>query len=430
MKRLGGVFLLLACAAPALAQGKEDTGFFFKDGDRVVMMGDSITEQHLYSNFVEMWTVTRFPTWNITFRNVGIGGDRSGGGNGRFTRDVLIHDATALTVDFGMNDGGYTKFNDPGFQTYMKGLQGIADQAKKAKIRVAWITPQPLEPRKDRKEADEEYNRTLEKYSSGVADIAKTNDGLFVDQFHPYQAVYTKASTTDKNYTNVMGGDPVHPAPSGQVIMAAAILQGMKFPTLVSSAAIDAKKMTGAGKRCKIDKVKVDGDSVSFERLDEALPFFPTEAAPILKWSPVLSEMNVYTLEVSGLKEGKYTIKVDGVAVLDTTADELAKGVNLAGAVLAKGPISDQVKAVRKAIEDKNRHHSSRIFGVARSSVNLPEWLEIKLTPAEIEAKRKKTLEDRLKNEMPKLDEAVKKSLEIKPHKVEIVPASPAKNDK
>ena len=43
-------------------------------------MGDSITEQHLYSNYVEMWTVSRFPQWKLTFRNAGIGGDRSVGG--------------------------------------------------------------------------------------------------------------------------------------------------------------------------------------------------------------------------------------------------------------------------------------------------------------------------------------------------------------
>jgi hypothetical protein len=58
--------------------------FFFRDGDRVVIIGDSITEQRLYSEYVEMWTVSRFPKWNITFRNVGIGGDRSIGGNNRF----------------------------------------------------------------------------------------------------------------------------------------------------------------------------------------------------------------------------------------------------------------------------------------------------------------------------------------------------------
>src|SRR6186997_2363008 len=90
--------------------------FFFKDGDAVLMIGDSITEQHLYSNYVEMFTVTRFPAWKLTFRNVGIGGDRSPGGNNRFKRDVLIHKPTAMTVDFGMNDGGYGGFREDLFK--------------------------------------------------------------------------------------------------------------------------------------------------------------------------------------------------------------------------------------------------------------------------------------------------------------------------
>src|SRR5436190_23869906 len=93
-----GLALVALLALAPVARADE---FFFKDGDRVVMIGDSITEQHLYSNFVELWTVTRFPAWNITFRNVGIGGDTSTGGNSRFKRDVLTHKPTVMTVDFG-----------------------------------------------------------------------------------------------------------------------------------------------------------------------------------------------------------------------------------------------------------------------------------------------------------------------------------------
>src|SRR5205085_11999393 len=93
--------------------------------------------------YVEMWTVTRFPEWKLTFRNTGIGGDTSPGGNGRFQRDVVRYHPTAMTVDFGMNDGRYQPFNEERFNTYVKGLQGMADQAKAAKIRVAWVTPQP-----------------------------------------------------------------------------------------------------------------------------------------------------------------------------------------------------------------------------------------------------------------------------------------------
>src|ERR1700739_2087341 len=135
---------LLAAVALWAAPARADD-FFFKDGDTVVIIGDSITEQHLYSNYVEMWTVSRFPQWNLTFRNSGIGGDRSTGGNKRFARDVLVHKPTAMTVDFGMNDGGYRPFDEAGFKVYMDGLQGMAKQAREAKIRVAWVTPSPVE---------------------------------------------------------------------------------------------------------------------------------------------------------------------------------------------------------------------------------------------------------------------------------------------
>jgi lysophospholipase L1-like esterase len=130
MRILSFLFVMSAITCSAtIAQADE---FFFKDGDVVVMIGDSITEQHLYSNFVEMWTVTRFPKWKLTFRNVGIGGDRSVGGNARFARDVQIHKPTAMTVDFGMNDGNYQPFQEPTYNTYMNGLQGMADQARRS----------------------------------------------------------------------------------------------------------------------------------------------------------------------------------------------------------------------------------------------------------------------------------------------------------
>ncbi len=226
-----------------MAQPREkDDGkyFFFKDGDVVVVMGDSITEQHLYSNYLEAWSVCRFPKRNLTFRNVGIGGDRSTGGNSRFKRDVLPHKATVLTVDFGMNDGSYRAFDEKIFQTYMKGLQGIADQAKAANIRVAWITPQPLELREEGP-AFKGYNKTLEKFSEGVKQIAQKNDGVFVDQFHPYLAVLAKARATDPKKTNITGGDPVHPGPPGQALMASSILKGLDFQRLVSRLVLDAK---------------------------------------------------------------------------------------------------------------------------------------------------------------------------------------------
>src|SRR6476660_1548462 len=49
--------------------------FLIHDGDRVVFLGDSITEQRLYTTYIEGYALSRHPEWKLTFRNVGWGGD-------------------------------------------------------------------------------------------------------------------------------------------------------------------------------------------------------------------------------------------------------------------------------------------------------------------------------------------------------------------
>jgi lysophospholipase L1-like esterase len=415
--------LLLVALVAAVSSNASAADFFFKDGDRVVIMGDSITEQLLYSNYVEMWTVSRFPKWNITFRNVGIGGDRSIGGNGRFKRDVIPYNATAMTVDFGMNDGGYRPFDEPGFKTYMTGLQGIADQAKAAGVRVAWATPSPVE-KAEEGPALLGYNETLEKYSAGVQQIANANNGLFVDQFHPFIATLDAARAVNPK-NRIGGGDPVHPGPPGQAIMAWGILKGLNFPTTVSSVEIDGagNKLVSAS-NCSVSEVSGADGQLSFQRLDQALPFFPPEAQKILQWAPILNELNQYGLKVTGLKAGSYEIRLGGKKVAEHTAAELATGVNLAEGALAEGPVAEQVKKAWAAVQAKNKYFHDRIYrGIVLTQVQIPDFLDIKMTPAEIEAKKKSAIEERMAK-LPEYEEAIRTALVIEPHRVEIVPVA------
>ena len=410
--------LIAALIASAVFTARAED-FFFKDGDIAVIIGDSITEQHLYSNYVEMWTVSRFPKWNITFRNTGIGGDRSTGGNSRFKRDVVALKATAMTADFGMNDGGYRAFDEGGFKTYMKGLQGMADQAKAANIRVAWLTPSPVE-KAEEGPALQGYNETLEKYSAGVAETAKRTESLFVDQFHPFIALQDKARAENPK-NRIGGGDAVHPGPAGQAVMAWAILKGLHFPTLVSAVEIDAagNKVVKAEK-CEVANLAAKDGGTGFQRLDAALPFFPKEARSILKWAPIEQELNEYTLKVMGLKEGQYEIQVDGQKIGERTAAELAAGVNLVSEALASGPIADHVKAVWNAVVAKNRAFHDQIFRGITLGPGVPDWLEI--PPAEVEVRKQAAVEKRLAK-VSELDAAIRKSLEVKPHQFDIVPA-------
>ena len=66
---------LLLTALPCTA-----ADFFLKNGDKVVMIGDSITEQHLYSTYVEAWALTRFPAWDVKLKKNSYFHDRIFGG--------------------------------------------------------------------------------------------------------------------------------------------------------------------------------------------------------------------------------------------------------------------------------------------------------------------------------------------------------------
>jgi lysophospholipase L1-like esterase len=409
---------LLICLA-SLARLTNAADFFFKDGDVIVVMGDSITEQHLYSNYLEMWTLSRFPAWKLEFHNVGIGGDRAPGGNSRFKRDVLAFKTTAMTVDFGMNDGGYAAFTPQGFKNYRNGLKGIANQAQAAGIRVAWLTPSPVE-KAETGPALQGYNETLEKYSQGVKELAAAHNATFADQFHPFVAAIDKARA-DKP-TNRISGDAVHPGPPGQALMAWAILKGLNFPRLVSTAEVDA--VTGKIAKvdhCTIDAVAVLESGVKFQRQDQALPFFPPDAKSILQWAPVLEELNEYGLKVTGLKAGEYDVLMDGAKVARHRAAELAAGVNLAEAVLNAGPVARQVKDAWKTLVAKNQFHHDHIFNAfLRNAAFIPDWLELK--PEEVQGKRDAAWRQRTARYL-EMQDALRQSLAPRPHLMEIVPA-------
>ena len=403
--------------------------YFLNKGDKVVMIGDSITEQHLYSTYVEAWALTRFPPWDLKFFNVGVGGDNATWGSERFKRDVVSCGATAMTVNFGMNDcgGPGSNFDEPQYSGLVKireftnSMQKIADQAKTAKIRVAWCTTTPAEVM-DEGPSVLPYILNLEKFSAAVKAIAAANgDALFIDQFHPFVAAIDKARAVNPK-NRIGGGDVVHPGPPGQTLMAAEILKGMHFPPLVAAVELNAASRTVVQNRnCTIEGLKATADGgLSFNQKDTALPFFPAgDAKTILQWVPILEQMNVYHLKVTGLKTGRYELRLGGVKIANHSAAELGAGVNLAEAVLTAGPIADQVKAVAAAFSEKNNYFHDKVFCEVLRGGDVPAFMEI---PREqVEAKRMAVFNERMKK-MPALFEAVRNTLVMQAHQVEIVP--------
>ncbi len=63
--------------------------------------------------------------------------------------------------------------------------------------------------------------------------------------------------------------------------------------------------------------------------------------------------MNDYKIQVTGLASGKYRVRIDSVDVAELTSEQRATGMDISAEVLKPGPLADQAKKVKEAVENK-----------------------------------------------------------------------------
>lgn len=370
MLLLAGVVASTVCAGAA--------EFFIHDGDRVVFLGDSITQQKLYTTYIEAYALTRHPDWKLTFRNTGWGGDtawlrqRAHPDEGKLFaaqpaeqqaliekavasglgRDVLPLKPTVVTIKFGMNDHAYQPFRPDIFKAYVASQRELVKVLKASGARVALLTPQPIEDKRADPDKDVK-NLALRKFSDGLKVVAQENGAAFVDQFDPFMAIMMKAREGHPE-ARIGGGDAVHPGPAGQTLMAWTILKQLGATPLVSSAHIKLGWLwnRASTENCTVSNLKFSDGVLSFDRLDNALPMpIDPNAKAALTLAPVLQELTRYTLKVTGLKAAKYAVTIDGESVGFVMADELTAGGDLS---LTAGPITKQSQEVLQLVFQKN----------------------------------------------------------------------------
>src|ERR1700693_1849144 len=123
-------YILLLTAAAILAAtpygalaDEASSRFPLKEGDTWVMAGDSITAQHLHSNYFEAFCYARYPKLTFRFRNSGVGGDTIPKVMARFDWDVAAWKPTVVSVELGMNDqGGFT------VEQYIANMRRLSDK--------------------------------------------------------------------------------------------------------------------------------------------------------------------------------------------------------------------------------------------------------------------------------------------------------------
>ncbi len=351
--------------------------FFLKSGDTAVFYGDSITAQDLYTQWIELYTVTRFPGMRVHFFGAGVGGDRvSGGGGGevdlRLSRDVYSHHPSVITIMLGMNDGGYHPASSETEDTYVKGyehlLSSLHDMAPHARVVV--LGPSPFDDLTRPPAFPGGYNSVMKHFADLDQNLAREHGADFVNLNGPVQALIEQAQANDPVFARLVLPDRVHPEPIGHWAMAEAILKAWNAPSQVSSISINARTANiEQSLNASVEHLEVNGATLQWTETENALPLpFDVKNAlqqRILQLTDIQKDLNQELLRIAGLNTGNFTLAIDGKAVGVFSADDLANGINLAD---YHTPMRDQAQTVSWLIADRVRANEVRMTMLIRKS--------------------------------------------------------------
>lgn len=319
--------------------------FYLHNGDRVVFYGDSITDQRMYTLYIESYCVSRFPKLNLSFVHSGWGGDRvTGGGGGdielRLRRDVLIYKPTVVTICLGMNDGSYRPYFQQGFDTYFNGYRHIIETLlnKLPGVRITLLTTPAFDDVSRAQGFPGGYNGVLTAYSEGVKSLAREYGLTVADTNAPLVAVISRSVVADPQLAAKIIPDRVHPGFGGHIVMASAVLKAWNAPETVADVAIDAAERTVTkSENTRISDLEISPEKITFTEKDESLPW-PIDRDPkknldtqlVLQQTDLETSLDRFALQLSGLGSTEYRLKIDGQDMGAFTKAELSNGLDLA----------------------------------------------------------------------------------------------------
>ncbi len=332
------LLLIFVLALSALAQD----AFFLKPGDRVVFYGDSITDQRLYTTFVETYVRTRYPKLDVSFVHSGWGGDRvTGGGGGsvdvRLKRDVQAYKPTVVTIMLGMNDGRYRASDKAVFDWYATGYEAMVKQLKTLApgVKIVGIRPSPFDDVTRPPTVNGGYNTVLVQFGDFIQQLAAKEGMTVADLNAPVVQMMQKANAANPELAQRIIPDRVHPGASGHLIMAGALLKDWGAANIVSIVAIDAKsrKTATVANTAVTNITAAEGTGLTWTQADNSLPmpvdFNDATTALAVKSGAFTESFNQETLKVTNLKPGHYALRIDGQQVKVFTDAELAVGLDL-----------------------------------------------------------------------------------------------------
>lgn len=370
-----------------------------QDDDTLVFLGDSITHQCLYTQYIEDFFYTRYPDRRIHFHNAGVSGDKAGDALARFKDDVAAFTPTAVTLLLGMNDGQYEPFSAETFQTYRDGMDELLDEIEALGAQPIALSPTMFDHHqlalrqkdpsfrfKDRS-FDGNYNSLMAFYGAWLRETSGKEHIPFVNLWGPLNDLSFAARSAQPDFSVVE--DSIHPGAAGQFVMAfSTLFASQPERKAVSSIGIIKRgKKWVAGKNSGITDIQAseDGKEISFTFLAKSLPWVvPGESSSYdLKWGKSAPASLGYEMtnaghklsneriRVTGLQPGIYELSIDGAVI--GTFNDVALGSKVELQKYLNTPQSQQALQVAQLNRKRNdeavrpsRDLWSKIKGIRR----------------------------------------------------------------
>lgn len=350
--------LLLLLTALVLTGISAAGNSLIQPNDSIAICGDSITEQLLYSVYMQDYLLMCAPTPGQKIVQLGWSGEQAPGFLARLDSDLYPFSPTVVTTCYGMNDGHYVGITPEIADTYRKSQTAIVESLKKHGVRTiilgsskcvdtfTYHKGQPLGP--------DVYNKTLAALADIDKQIAKQEGVVYADVYEATTAAMEKSKAAcGQNYT-FGGDDGVHPGPNGAFVMAYAFLKALGFDGAIGTLTVDLGTHQAEGSPGQ-KIISFQNGILTVESSRYPFCFAGSPSPPsqdnigIVPFVPFNEELNRYMLVVKGLTSAKAKITW-GATSKEFTSAQLASGINLAAEFLANpfvGPFYNVNAAIR-----------------------------------------------------------------------------------
>lgn len=325
-------------------------------GARVAVVGDSITEQKLYSKFLELYLLVCLPDLDLKVIQLGWGGERAPGFEARMENDLLPWKPDVVTTCYGMNDGSYRKFEPRIGEAYERSLRAIVERLKVAGATVVVGSPGAVDTVtfKMPSVSPADYNVNLSRLRDIARSISAEKGQPFANVHDTMYQAMGKAKAALGDAYDVCGADGFHPQANGHLLMAQAFLEGLGVDGDLGEIVLDLKQ--GASARGGHSVVSSSGGSATIESSRYPFCFYgdgkaPSSTRSILPHCSFNERLNRFRLVVKGLTSERARVRWGG-ATKSFARSDLEKGINLAAEFL-DNPFSAPFQKVEEVVSRK-----------------------------------------------------------------------------